>query len=54
MIKKLFSTVGILARLLMARTFGDYVHTLGGPSQPDVAVYRWRGKLWWIPTGAVS
>lgn len=46
---KFLSTLRIAATLVMARTFGQYINSVGGPNQPDYAVYRWRGKKWWIP-----
>lgn len=50
---KLFSTAAILFNTFMARTFGEYRHTIGGHDQPMVAIYIWRGQTWWIPTGPV-
>ncbi len=52
-LRKLRSTIRIIATLAMARTFGKYVHSTGGHGFPDCAVYQWRGKVWSIPTGPV-
>lgn len=48
-LRKLASTTRIVTTLFMARTFGKYVHTIGG-CDFDYAVYRWRGKTWAVPT----
>lgn len=53
-ISKLLETFFVCGLMFGARMFGDYLHTLHGPNQPAIAVYRWRGKTWWIPTGAVE
>jgi hypothetical protein len=50
--KKLLSTICMMTRLGMARTFGRYHHSVGGPDIAPYAVYEWRGKTWHIPTGA--
>lgn len=51
---KFFNTVGMLCALFMARTFGDYIHSIGGPDVASGAVYRYRGKLWFFPTSAID
>ncbi len=48
-IKKFCSTLGICARIIMARTFGEYVHS-GWNGQCAVARYRWRGHDYFIQT----
>ncbi|WOF44341.1 hypothetical protein KNJ79_05260 [Sphingopyxis indica] len=52
--RKLLQTLHAVTNLMLARTLGDYRHTMGGPDQPDVAVYEWRSQLWWVPLGPVS
>jgi hypothetical protein len=52
--RKLFSTLRIVYCLFMARTFGQYHHSIGGPNQPDFAVYNWREQDWWVPTGSTE
>jgi hypothetical protein len=47
---KLASTITIAFNLVMARTFGRYVHSIGGAGWPSMAVYVWRGRKWYIPT----
>jgi hypothetical protein len=51
---KLWNTLSTLASLFLARSFGEYVHSTGGPNLPPSAVYRWRGALWSIPTGPLT
>ena len=46
-IKKFRSTLGICARIIMARTFGQYVHS-GWNGQNDYARYRWRDRDYFI------
>lgn len=46
---KLFRTVRICGCILMARTFGYYVHS-GFDGVNEYAQYRWRGREWRIPT----
>lgn len=48
---KLLSTIHICYILFMARTFGEYIHSVGGWRVAPHAVYKWRGKLWEVPTG---
>jgi hypothetical protein len=48
-LKKFFHTLRIAYYIIMARTFGDYVHTIGGYGQPDFLVYRYREHDYWIP-----
>ena len=51
MMRKLLSTLSIVARLALARTFGTYRHSVDGPEIAPYAVYEWRGKVWHVPTG---
>jgi len=46
---KLFSTLRILSRLFMARTFGEYIHTVWNGTF-RYAEYKWRGKTYYFPT----
>lgn len=52
-IRKLGRTLKMVYCMFMAQTFGEYVVSHDGPNQPNCAEYRWHGKRWWIPTGAV-
>ena len=52
-VRKAVSTVKILYRLGMARTFGVYVHSVWN-GELDYAVYLWRGKMWAIPTTPIE
>lgn len=45
---KLAQTLRGIFNLGMARTFGRYIHSIGGPGQPMTAIYEWRGKRWHI------
>src|SRR5689334_14259650 len=49
-LRKLWGTVRILTNLGMARTFGQYVHSVGGYTDFEYARYRWRGREWAVPT----
>jgi len=49
-LRKLCGTIRILARLGMARTFGEYIHS-GWNGEISYARYRWRGREWIVPTG---
>ena len=49
-VRKLWSTVRITTNLAMARTFGEYAHSVRGAVDFEYAVYRWRGQEWAIPT----
>ncbi|MFA5951504.1 MAG: hypothetical protein WC807_14590 [Hyphomicrobium sp.] len=51
--RKLMGTFGILFRLGMARTFGQYQHS-GWNGDFAYARYRWRGREWIIPTSAAE
>lgn len=44
---KFVRTLGICGRALMARTFGEYIHS-GWNGQCDYARYRWRGHDYFI------
>lgn len=48
--RKLPKTIRILAALFMARTFGEYLHTVNDPSGMKYAKYKWKGKLWAFPS----
>lgn len=50
---KLLSTLRIAATLTLARTFGDYQHS-GWNGEYEYSTYRWRGRLWVIPTSPVD
>lgn len=52
-LRKFPSTVKIAFRLVMARTFGEYRHTVFDGAM-SYAVYRWRGKWWAIPTSPIE
>jgi hypothetical protein len=51
--RKLGRTIRTLSCLFMARTFGEYHHTVwdGGFTY---ARYQWRGKVWAVPTGPLE
>lgn len=53
-INKAARTISVLRNLFMAQTFGEYMHSTGGPDEPDMAIYVWRGKRWGIPTSHIS
>jgi hypothetical protein len=46
---KFLATLRIAYCLIMARTFGHYLFSHGGPEQPTIAVYHWHGRTWWVP-----
>lgn len=46
---KFFKTLRMCWRLMMARTFGQYIHS-GWNGQNDYARYRWRGHDYFIQT----
>lgn len=52
-IRKLANTLRILACLGMARTFGQYEHSVWS-GDFHYAQYRWRGQSWAIPTSALE
>jgi len=52
-LKKLCSTVRILACLGLARTFGQYEHS-GWDGTISFARYRWHGQSWVIPTSSAK
>ena len=48
--RKFFQTLRIAATLVMARTFGRYVHS-GWDGYHDFSKYEWRGRVWHVPLG---
>lgn len=52
-LRKLRSTLSILATLFMARTFGRYEHTVFDGDM-EYARYVWRGEVWAFPTTAME
>lgn len=52
-LRKLRSTLRICAALFLARTFGDYRHTIWN-GDFEYAVYNWRGDMWAVPTKAME
>lgn len=48
-LRKLRSTLRICLTLLLARMFGEYIHS-GWNGVYDYARYRWRGQDYAIPT----
>lgn len=52
-LKKLRGTLGILANLGLARTFGAYQYS-GWNGEVNFARYHWRGRDWLIPTGPTA
>lgn len=48
-VRKFIQTIGLAVTLTMARTFGRYVHSIGGYEQADFAIYEWRGRRWCFP-----
>ena len=52
-LKKLFNTLRICGTLFMARTFGEYQHTVWANGL-QYARYTWRGRDWPFPTGPIE
>lgn len=52
-LRKFRSTVRIATTLVLARTFGEYEHSVGGYDR-DYARYRWRGRTWAFPTKPID
>lgn len=52
-IRKLANTLRILACLGMARTFGQYEHSVWDAGM-NYARYRWRGNVWTFPTSTLE
>ena len=52
-LRKLRSTLSILATLFMARTFGRYEHTVFDGDM-EYARYTWRGEVWAFPRTAME
>jgi hypothetical protein len=48
-LKKFCGTLGICARIIMARTFGKYIHS-GWDGRMAFCLYRWRGHDYYIQT----
>ena len=51
--EKLGRTLRLAFTLVMARTFGRYIHS-GWNGQHNYASYEWRGRVWLIPTSPVA
>lgn len=51
--KKFFSTLRIAYTLIMARTFGEYIHSLY-LGEIEGAVYHYRGQRWFFPTSSMD
>jgi hypothetical protein len=51
--QKLWHTMKLAGCMVMARTFGKY-EISGWDGTVDFAVYRWRGKSWFIPLGPID
>lgn len=49
-LRKLRSTIRIVTILFCARTFGQYIHSVGDVNGLEYAVYDWRGERWAFPT----
>lgn len=47
--RKFTNTLGIAARIVLARTFGQYVHS-GWDGTRDYCKYKWREQVFLIPT----
>lgn len=45
---KLTQTLKIAATLVLARTFGRYIHS-GWNGDFEYAKYKWRGREWCVP-----
>lgn len=50
---KLWHTLKMAGRMTMARTFGEY-ETSGWDGNVDFAIYRWRGRSWFIPLSCID
>ncbi|UQS95264.1 hypothetical protein Pam5_48 [Pseudanabaena phage Pam5] len=50
---KLWHTLKMAVCMIMARTFGEY-ETSGWDGSVDFAIYRWRGRSWFIPLGSMD
>ncbi len=46
---KFWRSVAIATTLIMARTFGRYLHS-GWNGIHNFAKYEWRGEVWYFPT----
>ena len=46
---KFFHTLRVCAGIIMARTFGTYLHS-GWDGDRDFCIYEWRGRKYYIPT----
>lgn len=47
---KLLKTLKIAFTLVLARTFGKYIHS-GWDGLSEYALYEWRGQEWAFPLG---
>lgn len=52
-LRKLLSTMRILATLFMARTFGHYEVSVWN-GEFGFARYHWRGRTWAFPTSPIE
>lgn len=56
--RKLRSTLRVVFYMGMARTFGEYAYSAqdvsGQYGYVPYAVYRWRGKVWAVPTDSFN
>lgn len=51
--RKLPKTIAISANIFLARTFGEYVHSVWN-GDFHYAVYQWRGERWVVPTSPLE
>jgi len=50
---KIWSTLSIACRLVLARTFGEYQHSVWN-GEFSYARYRWRGNDWAFPVSPIE
>ena len=50
MTRKFWNTLKLAGCMIMARTFGQYMHSRWN-GEVNGAVYTWRGRCWFIPLG---
>jgi len=53
-IRKLRSTLRIAFTLALARTFGEYQHSVHDSGGLTYAIYRWRDQEWPFPTAPLE